>query len=76
MSDPDDDWGRFTKKLRETRAEQVAQITSGGCDQNQYHGICGYIRAIDEAIELSRAIRRGDDLKPPERREPLRSPED
>ena len=74
--DPDDDWSRFLRKMGERRRVLMNELASGGCDQNQYHSYCGRIAMIDEVVETSRVVRRGEDIRPPEARPPLRSPEE
>lgn len=76
MSDLDDIWTRYAKKLRQRQDDLIKEVVGGGCDLPAYREYCGKIAMIDEALELARAVRRGDDLRPPPQGEPLRHPED
>ena len=74
--DTDDQWSRYSSKLRERIAQITDDLASGACDMPTYQNYCGQIAMAREAIDLVRAVRRGDDLRPPPVRDPLLSPED
>lgn len=66
-SDPGDDWSRFRGALHERRNNLISEVIGGGLDPAQYATTCGRIAQIDEIVELMRAVRRGEDLRPPVR---------
>jgi hypothetical protein len=73
--DPDDPWNRFVKQLRDRITEYTEILVRGELDQRSYDAYCGRIESLKWAIEAQRSVRRGDDIRPMPKAEPLLSPE-
>jgi len=66
--DHGDPWSRLIRYLQERQKTVSGQVMAGGCQLAEYHDLCGRHEAYAEILSHIDAIRRGEDVKRPQRR--------